>query len=321
MSLPSDSLLRFLPIYQKRVWGGRSLETRFHRKLPDASSPFGESWEISARAEADSTVRGGSLAGHTLSQLWADRELRSHIFGPAAPDQERFPLLCKILDAREKLSIQVHPPQAIAEELGGEPKTEMWYIAHANRGSLLYIGLKRGVEKDDFEAALKGGTLENCLHTIEPEAGQFITIPSGRLHAIDGGLLIYEIQQNSDTTYRVYDWNRVGLDGQPRKLHIEESLRCIDFDDREPEMDEADGDVISQCEHFQVEKQELPSGKPLDSVRRGRFAIVTVVRGAIQGTPDEIFREGDFFVIPFGQNDTGLAAAETSTQVLITTWH
>ncbi len=320
MSLLPDPYLRLNPVYQTRVWGGRTLETRLKRQLPDTDSPFGESWDISAREEADCLVLTGSLAGKSLTQLWEDREIRAKVFGPQAPESGRFPLLCKVLDAREKLSVQVHPPESVAEELGGEAKTEMWYIAHADPAAKLYVGLKHGIGKNEFKAALEDGTLENCIHSIEPKAGEHIFIPSGRLHAIGGGLLIYEIQQNSDTTYRVYDWKRLGLNGEPRDLHIEESLRCIDFDDVEPEMDAADGCVIAKCEHFQVEEYELLSAEPLDSATQSRFAIVTVVSGALTAKTGEGFSEGDFFIVPCGQKFTGLLSAEELTRILITTW-
>jgi len=318
--LPMYPFLRLNPIYQTRVWGGRSLATQLKRKLPDAESPFGESWDISARSEADCVVNGGSLAGKTLTQVWKDRDLHDEIFGPSAPDQERFPLLCKVLDAHDKLSIQVHPPTSVAKELGGEAKTEMWYIAHADPGALLYVGLKNGIGKEEFETSLKNGTLEDCVHAIEAKTGEHIFIPSGRLHAIGGGLLIYEIQQNSDSTYRVYDWNRLGMNGKPRDLHVEESLRCIDFDDIEPEMDKAEGNIITQCEHFQVEKHDLSEGESLDVVSDGRFAIVTVVKGELKSKSRVEFSEGDFFIVPHGPESTDLVAGDAPTELLITTW-
>ena len=145
----------------------------------------------------------------------------------------RFPLLCKLLDARERLSLQVHPPR---ESSIGEPKTEMWYIASAAPGAELYVGLKQGVTRERFEAAIRAGGVEECFHRIEVRTGDAMFLPSGRVHAIGAGLVIFEIQQNSDTTFRVFDWDRVGLDGHPRELHIEESLQSIDFTDVEPSL-------------------------------------------------------------------------------------
>lgn len=313
------SFIRFEPIYQTRVWGGRLLETSFGRRLPDPELPFGESWEISARPEADCAVVGGPLDGRTLTDLWADQALRSAIFGKEAPISQTFPLLCKILDAREKLSIQVHPPASVAGDLGGEPKTEVWYIAKAEPGALLYVGLQSGVDEARFRVALESGDAESCVHSIPVIAGDYLFIPSGRLHAIGAGLLIYEIQQNSDTTYRVYDWNRVGLDGKPRDLHVEESLKCIDFSDIEPEMDKADGTLLAECEHFRLERHDLAKGAALSDVTQERFAIVTVVSGTI-ALPDDggRLKEGDFVMIPIAGGNG--CVAEGAAEVLVTMW-
>jgi len=316
MSTQAPAFIRFEPIYQTRVWGGRVLASRFGRELPDRENPYGESWEISAREEADSEVVGGPLAGKTLRELWSDPELKLLIFGSKAPEGERFPLLCKILDARDKLSIQVHPPASVADELGGEPKTEVWYIAHADPGAELYVGVEPGIDEAAFREALEAGTAEKAVHAIPVVTGQHIFIPSGRLHAIGAGLLIYEIQQNSDTTYRVYDWNRIGLDGKPRDLHVEESLKCIDFSDVTPGMDAAVGNLICECEHFRLERHALGEGESLDAVIGGRFAIVTVVGGELNAG-DETFVEGDFLMVSASQK-TELRSA--GAEVLLTTW-
>ncbi|MDF1823566.1 MAG: class I mannose-6-phosphate isomerase [Verrucomicrobiales bacterium] len=319
MSTQAPSFLRFQPIYQSRVWGGRVLETRFGRSLPDGETPFGESWEISAREEADSEVKGGPLSGQTLRQLWSDPAKKADIFGTKAPSEDRFPLLFKILDARDKLSIQVHPPAVVAGELGGEPKTEVWYIAHAEPDAELYVGVEPGVTEASFRAALEDGTAEKVVHAIPVVTGQHIFIPSGRLHAIGAGLLIYEIQQNSDTTYRVYDWNRKGLDGKPRDLHIEESLKCIDFSDVSPGMDEPDGSLLSECEHFRLERHPVEEGESLLSVTEERFAVITVVSGKLSAG-DEIFVEGEFFIVPASPTEELPVAVEGGAEVLLTTW-
>jgi mannose-6-phosphate isomerase len=317
MSALLDSFIRFEPIYQTRVWGGRLLAERFGRDLPDPELPFGESWEISARAEADSRVVGGSLDGRCLTDLWSDRELRSVLFGEEAPEVGSFPLLFKILDARDTLSIQVHPPASVAADLGGEPKTEVWYIADAAPEAKLYVGVKEEVDEARFREALIRGEAESCVHAVPVKKGQHLFIPSGRLHAIGAGLLIYEIQQNSDTTYRVYDWNRPGIDGRPRELHVEESLRCIDFSDVTPGMDEPDGTLLVSCEHFRLERHALVAGATLDEVTQGRFAIITVVSGEITDG-DSVFSEGDFFLVPSG-GGAGLHATG-GAEVLLTTW-
>lgn len=290
---------------------------RFGRSLPDPALPYGESWEISAREEADSRVAGGPLDGRTLRELWADSGLRRAIFGEDAPESDRFPLLFKILDAREDLSIQVHPPASVAPELGGEPKTEVWYIADAAPGAMLYVGVREGVDEARFREALATGEVADCVHAVPVVKGQHLFIPSGRLHAIGAGLLIYEIQQNSDTTYRVFDWNRPGIDGKSRDLHVEESLRCIDFGDVEPTLDEARDALLCECEHFRLERHRLAEGAPLAEAVRGRFAIVTVVGGGI-GDGTIRFGEGGFFLVP--PDGGGGLQAEGEAEVLVTTW-
>lgn len=298
--------LTFTPLYQERVWGGRELENVYNRSLPKAGVPFGESWEIADRADAQSIVSSGHLAGTSLQQLW--NEQREEIFG-AGFTSERFPLLIKILDARDDLSIQVHPPAELAADLGGEPKTEMWYIADAAEDATIYVGLKNGTTKESFETALADGTCEEQVHAIQPKSGESIHIPSGRIHAIGAGLLIYEIQQNSDTTYRVFDWNRVGLDGSPRELHIEESLKCIDFNDFEPAMDTPKGDTLALCEYYHVEQRDLAVGQSAGNPEADRFSIVTVVSGAVSDAAGQSYTAGDFMILPVGADALTATAA------------
>jgi mannose-6-phosphate isomerase len=223
--------LAFRPILKERVWGGRELERLYHKPLPPGV-PIGESWEISDRPGDASVITNGPLAGKDLR--WLMENHAADLLDKARPQGGRFPLLIKILDAREKLSLQVHPPAAKAAELGGEPKTEMWYIAQAAPEAELYVGLKRGVTRAEFERKLKTGAVAECFHRVSVRSGDAMFLPSGRVHALGAGLVIFEIQQNSDTTYRVFDWNRTGLDGKPRELHLPQSLASIDFNDFEP---------------------------------------------------------------------------------------
>ncbi len=225
--------LTFQPRFKERVWGGRALEQLYGKELP-TGVPIGESWELSDRPGDISVIANGSLAGKDLR--WLMEHHAAELLGSAKSQSGRFPLLVKILDAREKLSLQVHPPQGKAAELSGEPKTEMWYIADAAPDSELYVGLRRGVTRLEFEGKLQDGTVADCFHRVRVRAGDTMFLPSGRVHAIGAGLVLFEIQQNSDTTYRVFDWNRVGLDGKPRELHIAQSLASIDFSDFEPSL-------------------------------------------------------------------------------------
>lgn len=225
--------LLFEARFKERVWGGRTLEQLFGKRLP-AGRTIGESWEVADRPGDSSVVRNGPLAGKDLR--WLMETHAAELLGFTPREGARFPLLLKLLDARDDLSLQVHPPGHLAADMGGEPKTEMWYVAAADPGSKLYVGLRRGVTKAEFEAKVRDGSVAECFHQVQVQAGDAMFLPSGRVHALGKGLVIFEIQQNSDTTYRVFDWHRLGLDGKPRELHIEQSLRSIDFDDFEPSL-------------------------------------------------------------------------------------
>lgn len=266
-----DRLLRFRPLYQTRVWGGRRLETAFGRVLPD-DRPYGESWELVDREDQQSVVADGPWAGTSLHTLWTEH--RDAVFGPGwrQADAPRFPVLVKILDCVDDLSIQVHPPADRAAALGGEPKTEVWFVAHAEPGAAIYAGLRAGVTRERFERALADGTVADVVHRLEPRAGDSLFVPSGRVHALGAGLVIFEIQQNSDTTYRVFDWNRTGLDGRPRPLHVAESLASIDFTDVEPTLSR-DGDELASCPYFRVTRAR--TGHPAEAGRGRLIMAVT----------------------------------------------
>ena len=264
----------FQPRFKERVWGGRELARLYAKDIP-AANPIGEAWEISDRPGDASVIANGPLAGKDLR--WLMEQHAMEILGDAKPAVAgRFPLLCKILDAREKLSLQVHPPASKAAELKGEPKTEMWYITDAAPGASLYVGLRAGVTRAEFEMKIADGSVADCFHRIPVKAGDTMFLPSGRVHAIGDGLVIFEIQQNSDTTYRVFDWNRVGLDGQPRELHIAQSLAGIDFNDFEPKLV---GSLYNQAPKFQY--RHLVQD-PLFNVQEMKFASAETVRFAGQ---------------------------------------
>ena len=274
-------LLRFQPLYQERVWGGRALESALGRTLP-AGDPIGESWEVVDRTEAQSVVEGGALNGQSLHTVLTKHA--AEVMGPKWPVGRPFPILVKWLDCRERLSLQVHPPASVAGELKGEPKTENWYIAQTAPGAELIVGLKRGVTREQFERAITDNTLEKCVHHFNVAAGDSILVHSGQVHAIDAGNLILEIQQNSDTTYRVYDWGRVGLDGLPRQLHIAQSLRSIDWTDFEPAPVRAapTSGVIADCAEFRIRRVVLGAGDRTH-VRAGEQPrLVSVVSGAVR---------------------------------------
>jgi mannose-6-phosphate isomerase len=306
--------ITFRPLYMERVWGGRELEHVYGRDLPDPDQPFGESWEIVDREEEQSIVDEGPFSGTSLHELWTNH--REEIFGTGFLDHPRFPILIKVLDARDDLSIQVHPPVDLAASLGGEPKTEMWVIADCDPGAKLYVGLKHGVTRADFENAIADGTVADCVHTITPKPGDSIFIASGRLHAIGAGFLIHEIQQNSDTTYRVFDWNRVGLDGKPRELHVAESLASIDFNDFEPTMDTPVGETLAACEYFKTDRKSLTTGESVGNHYGDRFSILSVVGGQLESPGGRRFGKGSFILLP--RNGSPLKALENTTVLQIT---
>jgi mannose-6-phosphate isomerase len=283
--------LVFEPIFMERVWGGRRLESLYGKRLPSAAL-IGESWEIVDRPEAQSVVHEGPLRGQTLHRLWCEQ--REVIFG-TVPDAPRFPILAKLLDAQENLSLQVHPPARIANELGGESKSELWYVADAAPGARLYAGIKKGATRAVFEKALERGNVEEHLHSLDVTAGDAIFLPSGRLHALGAGNLIVEIQENSDTTYRVYDWNRVKKGRALRPMHIAQAMRCIDFEDREPALLRPAGESLVRHETFEIDKWFLPEERPI--AEPGRFAMVVCLTGELTCAGRQ-FKPGDFFLVP-----------------------
>jgi mannose-6-phosphate isomerase len=313
--------LVFQPIFKERVWGGRELERLFNKKLPPAKL-IGESWEISDRPGDESIVANGSFAGKTLR--WLMENYSPEMLGRARPAAERrFPILCKILDARDKLSLQVHPPAAKAAELNGEPKTEMWFIADADPRAELFVGLKQGVTRSEFEEKIATGAVAECFHRAPVHAGDAMFLPSGRVHAIGAGLGIFEIQQNSDTTYRVFDWNRVGLDGKPRELHVAQSLASIDFNDFEPALvsSEYSGDdtvrsrPVVRDRLFNVDHVEMKNGGRT-LMAENKLQIVAVVRGRVEFHSDDsavMLDAGQFCLLPAELEQPEVAAkADTS---------
>lgn len=271
-------ILQFKAIYQERVWGGRELESFLGRTLT-GSTPIGESWEIVDRPEAQSIIHGGPWAGKTIREVLATDG--AEIMGPTWPKDRPFPILVKWLDCRDRLSVQVHPPASIAAKLGGEPKTENWYFAQCDQGAAVYAGLKPGVTRQSFEAAIADGSVDQSLVSLPVRAGDSLLIHSGTMHAIDAGNVILEIQQNSDTTYRVYDWGRVGLDGKPRALHVAQSLACLDANTSpEPKLLSGAG-VLADCAEFRITKHELAAGSALHFVAREEARILSVVGGEV----------------------------------------
>ena len=280
-----DSLhpLRFEPIFKRLIWGGRRLATVLRKPIGEGSE-YAESWEISDHRADVSRVADGPFAGATLRDL-----VRLHgdnLFGPAVGRREQFPLLVKFIDAQQDLSVQVHPDDTLGRRLADDNgKTETWVIVHAEPGSKIYAGLKRGTTREAMADAIEAGRVESLLHSFEARKGDCILIPAGTVHAIGAGVVLAEFQQTSDATFRLHDWNRVGADGKPRPLHIAESLESIDFEagpvapivaTAEP-IPGGTRERLSRSEYFALERLTLDApaliGEP------DRFTIVLGIEG------------------------------------------
>jgi len=281
--------LTFHPQFRDYIWGGRNLE-RLGRKLPDGI--VAESWDISGHPSSPTIVDAGPLEGRALTDLVS--ELGLDLLGRCNQDaleRDKFPLLVKLLDANKDLSVQVHPDDkyAYAHENGNFGKTEMWYVLHARPGAQIIYGVQPNVTRERFRNALEAGDLESCMHYLPVQAGDAILLRAGALHALLSGVVVVEIQQNSDLTYRVYDWNRVGPDGKGRPLHIDRALEVIDFDLVKPDpysprvIESGQGvvrELVSQSHAFTVEKTSLEAGAHFAGVCDGEtFEIWGCIEG------------------------------------------
>lgn len=290
MPEPLPALLSFEEHYFERIWGGRGLETLYGKPLP-AGVAVGEAWLLADHAHCESVVKAGHREGWTLRRLV--REEGAALLGARARTTPygRFPLLLKLLDARDVLSVQVHPNDALAALLG-EPdvgKTEMWHVLHAEEDATLYCGLAHGVDLEGFKAALAARRLEPCLATLGARAGLSLYVPAGTVHAIGGGCLIAEIQQNSDITYRCFDWDRTDDRGQARELHVEKALHVIRFGEPPPapiaplgrDVPGAHLEFHAACAYFAAERIRL-EGRFARETRGDSFHLILALGGAME---------------------------------------
>ena len=299
MSEPTIFPLR--PRFRELVWGGRGLETRFGKPLP-AGRPFGESWEVSALPELESEVASGPSAGLTLGALV--NTFGERLLGPAVSKRYggRFPLLIKLLDACQDLSIQVHPDDAYASKngLGTFGKSEAWYVLHSDNGRIA-LGLKEGVGRKAFEQAILKGSVADTIQYKEVQSGDFVYLPPGTIHALCKGVMIYEVQQSSNITFRIHDYDRPGLDGKPRELHTDRALEVIDFQSA-PEIRDTRNEsssLLLETEHFSLEKFTLTSGQGTHTPCRS-FAAATLIEGAADirsGATEYPLEKGDTCLI------------------------
>jgi mannose-6-phosphate isomerase len=281
MIQPSYPFL-FRPVYKPYPWGGDRLARMYGRTLPPG--PCAESWEIADRPEGMSILVNGPLAGRTLGDLV--RELGPALLGKAAR-ADHFPLLIKLIDARERTSLQVHPDEAGASRVGGEAKSELWYALEGTWDARVFAGLAPGIDRAAFEAALAVKRLEPALREVPLRSGEAVAIPGGRVHAIDAGCFLYEVQQNSNTTFRVHDWARRGTNGRPRPLHLAQALAVTRWDDPGPRIERplplrAQGAnvlwEIHRSAHFHIRRLTLTNRFEL-STSGGGFQILFVEQG------------------------------------------
>ncbi len=279
------------PALHVKIWGGRRLADLMGKPLPTAE-PYGESWELHDTA----LVVNGPLRGASLGEL--TREFGADLVGAGNDPADGIPLLAKLIDASDWLSIQVHPNDEQARELEGEPrgKSESWVILHAEPGARLVIGSRMGATREQMAEAIRRNRLEALLVYAEVKSGDVLTIPANTIHALGPGILVYEIQQASDITYRLYDWGRLGLDGQPRELHIEKSLLVADLESL-PRVRQPDTDLLVDCKYFRAWRHEVASAA-LSFATEGRFQSLTCIAGHLRVASD-------------GHNEISLSIGET----------
>ncbi|NUM53372.1 MAG: class I mannose-6-phosphate isomerase [Candidatus Hydrogenedentes bacterium] len=282
-------ILRFHEQYFERIWGGQRLRSRYGKPIP-ADKSIGEAWLISDHPSAVSVVSDGPHAGRTLHELLemdADALLGSRT---KLTPHGRFPLLLKLLDSTDVLSVQVHPDDATAAALG-EPdvgKTEMWHILHAEPGAELFCGLTPGTTPEQVRASIEAGSLEGHLLRFKVKQGDSIFVPAGTVHAIGAGIVLAEIQQNSDLTYRLYDWNRVDASGRPRDLHIDKALKAIHFDYKNSAENIIDANARAQARHVTdlvssayFSARLCTPGNPVAFQCKGLFFIILCISSCI----------------------------------------
>ncbi len=290
--------LKFKPIYKKRIWGGQKLKDFFGKDLGEGEK-IGESWELADLPEDKSVISNGQFAGQTLNSIIEK-------YPEEITDDENFtlpfPLLIKFLDAQDILSVQVHPDEQTCRRMDkGEPKTECWYIIDAEPGAVIYKGLKKGTSKEQFAKAIKKGSVAELLEKVSVRAGQCHFLPAGTAHSIGAGLLIAEIQTPSDTTYRIFDFNRIDDAGRARDLHIEEALESIHFDASGDNLSVTTAGRLVDCEYFKVDKGTQGKGSEvLLSPQKMKTLIIVSGFGSIIGTDGfgVEFKAGECLLVP-----------------------
>ena len=309
-------IFKFEPHYFERVWGGESLRKILFRNIP-SNQKIGEAWDLVDREECESLIIHPRTNLKTIRHLLESRP--EEIMGPGWDKRRRFPILVKWLDCTARLSLQVHPPSSIASSLGGQPKTENWYVMSASENAGLFLGLKNGKTKSDFLKALRNENLESVCNRLNSRAGNSVLVESGRMHAIDAGNLILEIQQNSDTTYRVYDWGRKDKLGKSRDLHIEESLKCIDFNDFNAHLIEPNQTTVQEladCEHFRIRKYKIKPNHTTTLKHKNEQCILLNPLGSSIKIGGTTLTSGQLGLSPYSDDCT--VSSENECDVIVT---
>lgn len=287
--------IKFKPIYKEMIWGGTNLQEIFGKDIPNHH--IGESWELSSHNAGTSVVENGYLAGKNLNEIIS--EYKEEIMGKKFVSGKNFPLLIKIIDANDKLSIQVHPDDEHADPLQGEAgKTEAWYVVKAKENAQIIYGLQDKITKEDFIVAIENHKVNDVVKRVTVKSGDMIFVPAGVIHALLDGVVVYEVQQNSDTTYRVYDYDRVNAEGRKRELHVEKALNVIRFGEEPPSI--VTGNRV-ECEYFSMEKLVITEEQ--QKTTTDQFIVYCVIAGAgeIQYKEGAIdLHHGDTFLIPAG---------------------
>jgi len=312
--------LRFRPIFKQYVWGGRQLESCLGKEIGPEPN-YAESWEICDHGPDQTVVESGPLAGIGLDRLVAQRGLE--LLGSHHP-RSGFPLLLKFLDAAQTLSVQVHPDDARAARLDPPDlgKTEAWVVLAAEPGSLIYAGLAPGADRDSLAEAIREGTCQEQLHRFEPRPGDCVFLPAGTVHALGEGLLVAEIQQASDTTYRLFDWNRLGTDGKPRALHVEDGLEAVDWNQGQigPQVPQPTGrpgvSRLVDCDQFVLDRWQFES--PETAGGDDRFHILCVLEGSLTVEHDPAgspLRRGQTALLPASLGKVRLEPRENTVML------
>lgn len=270
------SPVKLTPAFKDYLWGGVKLREEYNKKCD--MTPLAESWELSCHKDGQSVVASGELAGKKLSEYI--EAVGSEALGKNAQAFDFFPILIKFIDAKSSLSIQVHPDDDYAKRVEGEyGKTEMWYILEAEEGAYIYYGFNRNITKEEYEERIKNNTILEVLNKVPTKKGDAFFIEAGTVHAIGGGNVICEIQQNSNCTYRVYDYDRRDKDGNPRELHIDKAIAVSNLK-KAPELaGKGEDGVLAKCKYFTAEKLDL-SGKAEIRIDQDSFRSIIVVDGA-----------------------------------------